>query len=72
MTFVFFSWKRDSTGTIMKKDGQPILQFVAIKRGDTQEWALPGVTIFCLYFNCISLQHLRLVVSFGVHFQSCL
>ncbi|XP_075977667.1 ADP-ribose pyrophosphatase, mitochondrial [Anticarsia gemmatalis] len=37
------SWKRLENGEIEHdKANKPILQFVAIKRGDTGEWALPG------------------------------
>ncbi|XP_035691921.1 ADP-ribose pyrophosphatase, mitochondrial-like [Branchiostoma floridae] len=37
-------WKVSSSGQVEKhpKSGDPILQFVAIKRGDTGEWAIPG------------------------------
>ncbi|XP_049873238.1 ADP-ribose pyrophosphatase, mitochondrial [Pectinophora gossypiella] len=36
-------WKTCETGGIeLTKDNIPTLQFVAIKRGDTGEWALPG------------------------------
>jgi len=37
-------WKRDAEGNICRDapDGQPILEFVAIKRNDTGEWAIPG------------------------------
>ena len=29
----------------MKRDNKPILEFVAIKRRDCGEWAIPGVSI---------------------------
>ncbi|XP_026761618.2 ADP-ribose pyrophosphatase, mitochondrial [Galleria mellonella] len=36
-------WKRfDSGKIVIDEHNRPILQFVAIKRGDTGEWALPG------------------------------
>lgn len=35
-------WLRDDNGSFIMKDGRPILQFVAIQRSDTGEWALPG------------------------------
>ncbi|XP_063363842.1 ADP-ribose pyrophosphatase, mitochondrial [Cydia amplana] len=36
-------WKRLQSGEVEKDNSnKPILQFVAIKRGDTGEWALPG------------------------------
>lgn len=42
-----YRWKRDSkTGdkVIHSKSGKAILGFVAIKRGDTGHWAIPGVS----------------------------
>ena len=42
-------WKRDSSGLIIyhRRDDEdyskPVLEFVAIQRRDTQQWALPGV-----------------------------
>ena len=36
-------WKRDPKGKIvMHEDGRKILEFVAIQRRDTREWAIPG------------------------------
>ncbi|XP_019616862.1 PREDICTED: ADP-ribose pyrophosphatase, mitochondrial-like [Branchiostoma belcheri] len=37
-------WKISSSGQVEKHptSGDPVLQFVAIKRGDTGEWAIPG------------------------------
>uniref|UniRef100_T1J4V2 Nudix hydrolase domain-containing protein n=1 Tax=Strigamia maritima TaxID=126957 RepID=T1J4V2_STRMM len=37
-------WKRDHSNTLMTdhKTNLPILQFVAILRGDSREWAIPG------------------------------
>lgn len=35
-------WKRDKTGIKVKGVNKYLLQFVAIKRKDTQEWAIPG------------------------------
>ena len=37
-------WKRDSAGNKILTDGKPLLEFVAIKRKDTGEWAIPGVS----------------------------
>ena len=43
-------WKRDSKGSIVyrRRDGEdyskPVLEFVAIERRDTKQWALPGVS----------------------------
>lgn len=36
-------WKKDSKGARVVVNGKPRLEFVAIKRRDTGEWALPGV-----------------------------
>lgn len=36
-------WKKDSKGARVMVNGKPCLEFVAIKRRDTGEWALPGV-----------------------------
>lgn len=36
-------WKKDSEGKRVMVDGKPCLEFVAIKRKDTGEWAIPGV-----------------------------
>lgn len=37
-------WKRDNTRTVEvnERTGKPILQFVAIQRRDSGEWAIPG------------------------------
>ena len=35
-------FKRDSEGNIEKQGDKPILEFVAIQRKDTKEWAIPG------------------------------
>ena len=41
---VVTAWKRDETGKILDDtNGRKIMQFVAIQRKDTGEWALPGV-----------------------------
>ena len=43
-------WKRDSKGSIVyrRRDDEdyskPVLEFVAIERRDTKQWALPGVS----------------------------
>ena len=36
-------WKVDSEGKRVMGHGKPCLEFVAIKRRDTGEWAIPGV-----------------------------
>jgi hypothetical protein len=43
-------WKKDEDGepVIHPKTNKKILQFVAIERLDTNEWAIPGVSILLL------------------------
>ena len=42
----WFRWKTDERGERVTNQitGRPILQFVAIQRADSGEWALPGVS----------------------------
>eukprot|EP01083_Nonionella_stella_P060635 158248_1 len=35
-------WKRDECGEILECEGRQVLEFVAIQRRDTGEWAFPG------------------------------
>ena len=37
----------------MKKDDKPILEFIAIKRRDCGEWAIPGVSVnrICMFLR---------------------
>jgi len=35
-------WERDEDGHVREIDGKPVLQFIAIKRNDTGDWAIPG------------------------------
>ena len=35
-------WKKEGKGKVFKRDGKPVLQFVAIERKDPKEWAIPG------------------------------
>ncbi|XP_039250889.2 transient receptor potential cation channel subfamily M member-like 2 isoform X1 [Styela clava] len=35
-------WKRNYQKEIIKIDDKPVLEFVAVKRADTGEWAIPG------------------------------
>eukprot|EP01129_Flabellula_baltica_P017357 TRINITY_DN9600_c0_g1_i1.p1 TRINITY_DN9600_c0_g1~~TRINITY_DN9600_c0_g1_i1.p1 ORF type:complete len:299 (+),score=78.52 TRINITY_DN9600_c0_g1_i1:1256-2152(+) len=35
-------WKRDEEGNVVQRDGQGVLEFVAIKRNDNGQWAIPG------------------------------
>ena len=36
-------WQRDARGKKIMMGGKPVLEFVAIKRKDTGDWAIPGV-----------------------------
>ena len=38
-------WKTDSNGQRVQENGEPVLQFVAIKRKDNGQWAIPGVGV---------------------------
>lgn len=38
-------WKKDGSGSKVLSDGKPVIEFVAIKRKDTGQWAIPGVRI---------------------------
>lgn len=41
-------WKKSENGHVLhKKSSKPILQFVAIQRQDSREWALPGGMVDC-------------------------
>ena len=44
-------WKKNDKGDVEHDPvtKKPILQFVAIQRGDTSEWAIPGVSQTSLY-----------------------
>ena len=42
----------------MTKNDKPILEFVAIKRKDCGEWAIPGVILFVLFFSLSSYSSL--------------
>ncbi len=52
LIFYCFSWKREKNGKIEvnSETNKQILEFVCIKRGDTDEWAIPGV---CWYLNIV-------------------
>ena len=41
---VYTRWLRDASGECVLRDGRRVLQFVAIQRADSGEWALPGVS----------------------------
>ena len=44
-------WKRDGNGQVVMVNGKPRLEFVAIKRKDTGEWAIPGVSLIIIKNN---------------------
>ena len=50
-------WKLDEDGdpVLHPKTNKKILQFVAIERLDTNEWAIPGVSGFIFFFLYFSL-----------------
>ena len=38
-------WEHDDSGEIVKINGKPVLEFIAVKRQDaTKAWAIPGVS----------------------------
>lgn len=39
---VISRWARDGEGEVIKIDGKNVLEFVAVLRKDTKEWAIPG------------------------------
>ena len=45
--YILFScrWKINGNGQRVQENGKPVLQFVAIKRKDNGQWAIPGVKI---------------------------
>lgn len=45
-------WKVNSDGKHVQENGKPILEFVAIKRNDNGQWAIPGVSIFIISSFC--------------------
>ena len=42
--FSLARWKHDEQGNRLFIDGKPVLEFVAIRRKDNGEWAIPGVS----------------------------
>lgn len=38
-------WKRDEDEKVIRISGKQILEFVAIKRHDNGQWAIPGVSL---------------------------
>ena len=55
LIILFHRWKRDGAGRIVfhhiDPEKRPILEFVAIQRSDTKEWAIPGVSVYSLCPN---------------------
>ena len=44
-------WKMDEFGNFVLVDEKKVLEFIAVKRNDTGDWAIPGVREFLLYFK---------------------
>ena len=57
-------------GKIVIKEGEPVLQFIGIKRKDTGDWALPGVSRLChsyighIQVMCKTIIIMILIMSF--------
>lgn len=59
-------WKRDELGKQEKKHGLPVLEFVAVLREDTKEWAIPGVCICvvtCSIYICYCVIKSKLIAD---------
>jgi hypothetical protein len=41
----FNRWKKDKDNNTSKIDDKKVLEFVAIRRKDSNDWVLPGVNI---------------------------
>ncbi len=57
-TFLYVRWVRDEKGEPILENGKKQLEFVAVQRADTNQWAIPGVgaaahLIVCLFCNSI-------------------
>lgn len=39
-------WKRDVNGQIIEENQKRVLEFIAIKRQDVDEWSVTGVSVF--------------------------
>ena len=66
---VCFRWKRNGQKEIVKDVTTllPVLQFVAIQRRDTKEWAIPGVSkAFVCYLRTIHAPAARVVANRGM------
>lgn len=64
------SWLRDAHREIVRKDGKPVLQFIAIQRKDTNELAIPGVRKLVVFHNTLTLLKLQrndLLFTLEVH-----
>ena len=46
---IYVRWKKDGSGSKVLSGGKPVIEFVAIKRKDTGQWAIPGVRINSLF-----------------------
>jgi hypothetical protein len=65
------SWKRDANGAIIYRRmnahdrPKPVLEFVAIQRHDTKQWALPGVNYLYIYIYSSLIISLLLLKGYG-------
>ena len=57
-------WQRDGKGEKVVMEGKPILEFVAIKRKDTGDWAIPGVSKKKKKKSCLTKIFLHVLLAF--------
>ena len=55
-------WKRLFSGDIEMKKGKKVMEFLAVKRKDVDEWAIPGVSPHSplLQFYCYQTQDVHM------------
>lgn len=41
---VSFRWSKDANGEFVMENGKRVLEFIAVQRADTKQWAIPGVS----------------------------
>ena len=52
----------------MQENGKPVLEFVAIKRKDNEQWAIPGVGNTQTVITTHLLFHVVLITNYQKHF----
>ena len=62
--FTLTRWMRDEKGEYILENGKRQLEFVAVQRADTNQWAIPGVSAFISLFPCLVMYCLRLGALF--------